>query len=126
MQTQFDDVVCNVRVLTVMHSETSLLIRLCTALLCLGVPSGLVQPNHRLAIGFVDMRLDPWLSVLGNHNKMEDIASFCDGIVQLVSKRFEVHRVQQERNVHPFGEPNMCHMCKARQSRDNTTCDCLA
>ena len=59
MQTQFDDVVCKVRVLTVMQSETSLLIRLCMALLCLGVPSGLVQRNHRLAIGFADMQLDP-------------------------------------------------------------------
>ena len=47
-----------------MHSETPQLIRLCMALLLIGMPSDLVQQKHRLAIGFAGMQLDPWLSVL--------------------------------------------------------------
>jgi hypothetical protein len=39
------------------------------------------------------MQLDQRLSVLGVHNKMEGLTSFCGGIVQLVSKRLGMHRV---------------------------------
>lgn len=68
------------------------------------------------AIGFADMQLDPWQSVLGNHNETKN-QFFFGGIVQLVSRRQGMHRVQQECNMHLSDGLNMDHMCKARQSR---------